>query len=58
MLEVCDRHELSRPCFFLLAGRLVASVEFTSPVTMEIKYNVRGRAWLEDKQVAKRGYLI
>ena len=35
-----------RPCFFLLAGRFVASVEFTSFVTMEIKYNVRGRVWL------------
>ena len=23
-----------------------ASVDFTSPVTMEIKYYVRGRAWL------------
>ena len=52
-----DRHELNRRVSFY-SLTMLASVKFTSFVTMKIKYNVRNRVWLEDKQIAKREYLI
>ena len=37
--------QIERSCFFLLAD--FASVNFTSLVSMKIKYNVRKRVWLD-----------
>ena len=57
VLKMYNRHELNcvedeivtnwqRSCFFLFVDRLIASVKFTSLVTIKIKYYVKNRVWI------------